>query len=140
MDEPMVPIFTRGLTPPLPKASRSVALGRRVGEVLRELPGDERVALVASGVFSLDVGSPRIGTVDREWTAHVLDRILNAQIDALAHEATTQRMLAAGSVAGEMINWLAVLGAMGDRVRSVSPTYAQVQEGHAFLFWDLEAV
>jgi hypothetical protein len=74
----VLPVFVNGLVPPLPRAARCAALGRTVAAAVRAAPGDRRVALLASGSFSLEVGGPHLdqgrifGVPDPGWAARVL--------------------------------------------------------------------
>ncbi len=139
MKIPVVPIFINGLAPPLPGARRCYALGEAVGAAIKAWPQPLRVAVIGSGSFSLEIGGPRIplgeraGTPDPEWTAHVQDLMRQARIDNLIEEATTARMLQAGNIGGELLNWIAMLGVIGGRKpRSIAP---QNDHGHAFGVW-----
>ena len=51
-DIPVIPIFTNVFSPPLISTSRAYAFGAAVREVLEEIPGDLRVALLATGGLS----------------------------------------------------------------------------------------
>ncbi|MGE3245024.1 MAG: extradiol ring-cleavage dioxygenase [Beijerinckiaceae bacterium] len=136
---PIIPLFVHGFSNPLPNADRAYALGEAIAEILEAHPGAERVAIMASGSFSLEIGGPlaapgeRSGTPDREWAAHVKMRMENAEIDDLVEEATGERMARAGNAGGELLNWLVMLGAIGAREPiSFKP---QVDHGHAFGIW-----
>ena len=134
MQIPIVPVYIRGLAAPLPRAERCLALGRMVGEFITRRPGPERVAVLASGSFSLEVGGPRIGRTDHEWMASVIELLRAGRVDELVRQASTERMLAAGNVSGELLNWIALLGAVGD----TRPTFVDPQHGHAFAVWHPE--
>ena len=57
----------------------------------------------------------------------------NGRVDDLLNEATTERMVAAGNVGGELLNWIALLGAIGSRrPRFLEP---QLSHGHAYAAW-----
>lgn len=136
---PIVPLFVHGFSNPLPPADRAWALGETIAEILEDHPGKERIAIMASGSFSLEIGGPlappgeRSGTPDKEWAAHVRMRMENAEIDELIEEATCERLQRAGNAAGELLNWLVMLGAIGAREPiSFKP---QVDHGHAFGIW-----
>jgi aromatic ring-opening dioxygenase catalytic subunit (LigB family) len=134
MHVPIVPVYVRGLAAPLPRASRCVALGRMVREfVLEHWPGRERVGVLASGSFSLEVGGPRMGWTDEEWMRTVVSSLSEGDTDGLVQCATTERMLAAGNVSGELLNWCALLGAVGD----TKAHFIEPQQGHAFAVWRL---
>jgi hypothetical protein len=103
------------------------------------LPGDLSVAVLASGDFSNDVGGMLApldefsGSPDLEWVQRILDLMRAGRVDDLVREATTPRMARAGNVAGELLNWIALLGAIGNR----PPEFLepQIEEGHAYGFW-----
>ena len=54
-------------------------------------------------------------------------------INDLLEEATTERMHSAGNIGGELLNWIAMLGAIGPR----RPRFmeAQLDHGHAYGVW-----
>ncbi len=139
MNIPVVPIFINGLVPPLPGARRCYALGEAVRAAVEDWPKPLRVAAIGSGSFSLEVGGPKIALGDRagipdlEWTKHVQDLMLQARIDDLLEQATTARMLRAGNIGGELLNWLAMLGVIGARKpHAIAP---HPDHGHAFGVW-----
>jgi hypothetical protein len=137
----ILPVFVNGLVPPLPAAARCAALGATVARALRAAPGDARVALVASGSFSLEVGGPRLdqgkvfGVPDPAWAGQVLRYLADSDLDGLVAAATPRRLAAAGNVGGELLNWIAVAAAAQ---RAPVTLEAQEQFGHAYAWWDLE--
>ena len=139
MDIPIVPVFLNGIVPPIPLAPRCHALGQMVRRAVETLPDGLSVAMLASGDFSNDVGGllapldEFAGSPDLEWAQHVVDLMRAGAVDQLVNEATTPRMARAGNVAGELLNWIAMLGAIGDR----PPEFleSQADEGHAYGFW-----
>ena len=139
MQIPIVPIFVNGLAPPLPLAKRCHALGQMVRDAIAGWPAETRVAILASGSFSLEVGGPRIvpggrsGTPDPGWAKRIESHLMNARVNDLLNEATTERMIAAGNVGGELLNWIALLGAIGER----RPVFLEPQRshGHAYAAW-----
>jgi aromatic ring-opening dioxygenase catalytic subunit (LigB family) len=136
---PIVPIFVNGLAPPLPLSQRCHALGRMVRAAIADWPDQMRVAVLASGSFSLEIAGPKIAhghraaTPDPEWCRRVQFHMERAQINDLLEEATSSRMLRAGNVGGELLNWIAMLGVIGDRKpRFMEP---QLKQGHAYGVW-----
>jgi protocatechuate 4,5-dioxygenase beta chain len=140
-DADLLPVFVNGLVPPLPAAARCAALGATVAEAIRTAPGDARVALVASGSFSLDVGWPHLeqgklcGVPDRAWAGQVVGHLADADLDGLIAAATPLQLAAAGNVGGELLNWIAVAAAAD---RAPETLEAQEEFGHAYAWWDLE--
>ena len=139
MTIPVVPIFINGLAPPLPGTKRCYALGEMVRAAVKAWPHNMRVAVLASGSFSLEIGGPKVphgeraGTPDLEWTKRVQHLLQHAQINDLLEEATETRMLRAGNIGGELLNWIAMLGVIGSRKpRFIEP---QIDHGHSYAAW-----
>jgi gallate dioxygenase len=138
----LVPVFVNGLLPPLPSAQRAWDLGRSTGAAVASWPSQLRVAVVASGSFSLDVGGHFIapkqifGVPEPRWAERVQDFLLAGEVEDLVHATTRVQMAAAGNVAGEILDWIAMLGAIGGGI----PTSLEMQThfGHGFGFWGVE--
>jgi len=139
MQVPVIPFFISGHLPPLPKAARCYALGQAVARAVGAWPQPLRVVIMGSGSFSLEVGGPRMapgradGVPDPDWAIRVIRLLEEQQIDRLIAEATEHQLLKAGNVGGELLNWIAMLGAIGNR----RPTFVapQLQNGHAYGVW-----
>ena len=137
---PVVPIWVNALVKPLPTARRCYALGNMLKGAIGSLPRNLRVAVMATGSFSLEIAGPRLdpgerhGVPDIEWSKHLHRRIENAEIDDILVEATPERMWKAGNVGGELLNWIVMLGTVGKG----KPRYLadhHDQDGHAFAVW-----
>jgi protocatechuate 4,5-dioxygenase beta chain len=140
MQIPVLPIFINCLAPPLPNARRAYALGEAVRAAVAAWPAPLRVAVIGSGSFSLEIGGPKIppgeraaGFPDPQWTDHVQELLAQSRIDDLLDEATSARMLRAGNIGGELLNWIAMLGVIG--VRKPSAMLPHRDHGHAFGVW-----
>jgi len=139
MQIPVIPFFVSGHVPPLPKAQRCHDLGKAVARAIESWPDRLRVVIMGSGSFSLEVGGPRMaasrsdGVPDPDWALRVIKSLEEQKTDRLIAEATEHQLLKAGNVGGELLNWIAMLGAIGDR----KPTYVapQMQNGHAYGVW-----
>ncbi len=141
IDIPLVPFFVSTSMRPIPSARRCRALGAAISAGLSAGGGERRVALLASGGFSFDVGGPRIsedshvGVPDPVWLEHVVARLRVGEVDALVPEITPQQLVRAGNAAGEILNWIVVLGAFDPRPADfIEP---QPDQGHAFAAWSL---
>jgi len=134
MDIPVVPLYVNGLAPPLPSARRCLSFGRAIRRFIAEWDGNERVALVASGALSLEVGGPLMGVTDEAWVGTVARLLERGQYDSLARRATEQRLLAAGNVSGELLCWITALGAIGDTL----PNQVETDRGSGYASWQLE--
>ena len=139
MSIPVIPFFISGHLPPLPPARRCYALGQAVARAIAAWPAALRVVIIGSGSFSLEVAGPRMapgrtdGVPDPDWALRVIKYLEQRQIEKLISEATPYQLLKAGNVGGELLNWIAMLGAIGDR----KPNYVapQMQNGHAYGVW-----
>lgn len=136
---PIVPVFINGVVHPLPAAKRCLALGQLIRKTVEMLPAGTNVAVLASGSFSLDVGghlSPPgqySGTPDVDWVHTILGYLRDGKTNDLLNKATSDRMARAGNVGGELLNWIAMLGVIGDRrPRFLEP---QLDRGHAYGVW-----
>ena len=139
MKVPVLPFFISGHVPPLPSAQRCHALGQAVGTAIASWPDSLRVVIMGSGSFSLEVAGPRMapgrtdGVPDPDWAWRIIKLMEEQQVDRLIGEATERQLLKAGNVGGEVLNWIAMLGAIGNR----KPSYIapQMQNGHAYGVW-----
>ena len=130
-DVPVVPLYVNALAPPLPSARRAYLLGQTLGRFIEAWPGDQRVALLASGSVSLEVGGPKVGTTDTKWVNTVTDLLEQGNYASILRRATERRMLAAGNVSGEFLCWITVCGALG----ATRPVFVEKDEGAAFGAW-----
>jgi hypothetical protein len=97
---------------------------------------------MGSGSFSLEVWGPRIapgrsdGVPDPAWVTRICELLERGDIKTLIGEATPERMEQAGNVGGELLNWIAMLGTIGER----KPSYLQPQmpNGHAYAAWPIK--
>jgi hypothetical protein len=137
---PVVPIWVNAFVNPLPTARRCYALGQMIRSAIESWPDKKRIAVLGSGSFSLEIGGPKIAPGKRNsvpdiaWSKHLHRRLAQGQVDELVAEATPERMLQAGNIGGELLNWIVLLGAIGkDR-----PCYLadhNETDGHAYAVW-----
>jgi gallate dioxygenase len=139
MHVPVIPIFVSGHVPPLPPARRCYELGVAVKRAVESWSEPLRVVVIGSGSFSLEVFGPRIapgksdGVPDPDWARRVCALLEQGATQALLSEATQDQLLRAGNVGGELLDWIAMLGAVGERrPKFVTP---QMEQGHAYAAW-----
>jgi hypothetical protein len=134
MELPVIPIYTNGFASPLPLATRCLALGRMLRRFIDAWEGNERIALIASGCFAMDVGGPLRGWTDTQWTETISGLLIRGQYRALARCATEERINAAGNNSGELLNWITLTGALG----KTRPLFLEGDEGSGYAVWNLE--
>jgi Catalytic LigB subunit of aromatic ring-opening dioxygenase len=141
MAVPIVPVFINCLVPPLPSARRCYRLGSTIKTAVERWPQPIRVAVIASGSLSLEVGGPLIepgktfGVPDPEWASWILDMLRSCRHNELVAAATSERMAQAGNVGGELLNWIGLLGITGRRAPEI--LINQPELGNAFAAWTL---
>jgi protocatechuate 4,5-dioxygenase beta chain len=136
----LVPVYINGFIRPLPSARRCLALGQAIREAVEAARGG-RVAAVASGSFSVEIGGPRIaedshtGVPDPAWVERVLELLRAADMDTLVAEASDDQLWAAGNAGGELLDWIAMLAMFDPQ----PPDFLEVQPqfGHAYAAWAL---
>jgi hypothetical protein len=133
-------VFVSGHVPPLPSAQRCFELGRTIADAIRSWPQDMRVVVMGSGSFSLDVFGPRMapgksdGVPDPQWAERICGLMEEGKADTLLAEATPKQLAKAGNVGGEVLNWIAMLGAVGGApAKYLMP---QMSQGHAYGLWE----
>jgi aromatic ring-opening dioxygenase catalytic subunit (LigB family) len=107
---PLVPVSMNCTVPPIPTPERAYQVGATLRELFASYPGDERIALLATGGLSHEPGGPRYFWVDEEFDLWFLDLLKKGDHAALLRECTLERMEAAGSGGtAELLAWIVVL-------------------------------
>lgn len=110
MTTPVVPIFINTLAPPQPSPARCFALGQIVGDVARA--SGKRIGLVATGGMSHDPGERNHGLIDEPFDRRFLEAMVAGDTDWL-RTLSVGDLSKAGAGAVELLNWIALAGAMG---------------------------
>jgi len=110
MQLPIVPIVINTLAPPLPTPRRCFLLGQAVGEVVRR--DARRIGVIATGGMSHDPGERNHGVIDESFDRQFLDAMKDADAQRLKNY-TVPQLHAAGAGAVELLNWIALGGALG---------------------------
>ena len=95
MEIPVIPLYTNGFAAPTPTARRCYSLGRMVRRFIDQWDENQRVAIIASGCFAMDVGGPLRGWTDQEWVDTVSGLLVTGRYQSLAHRATAEHQEAA---------------------------------------------
>jgi protocatechuate 4,5-dioxygenase beta chain len=118
----IVPIVVNVIQHPLPTARRCFALGQAIRRAVEVFPGDLRVAIAGTGGMSHQLHGERFGHLNSNWDRWWLDTI-ESQPGVLAELSHLEIMEAAGAEAVELIMWLTMRGAMGERVKQIHRNY-----------------
>jgi protocatechuate 4,5-dioxygenase beta chain len=112
MDLPIVPLHINGMLPPRPTAARCFRLGQQIGDYIRN-HYDGRVAVLASGSFSGDIGGPKMGSIDTALDLEFLDLVKDGKGKEMVDKATPETLERAG-VANEILIWITLQGVLGN--------------------------
>jgi aromatic ring-opening dioxygenase catalytic subunit (LigB family) len=110
MNLPIVPVVINTLAPPLPTPRRCFLLGQAVGGAVRR--DSRRIGVIATGGMSHDPGERNHGVIDESFDREFLDAMTRADAQRLS-SYTVEQLNAAGAGAVELLNWIALGGALG---------------------------
>jgi len=115
---PMVPLAVNMVRQPIPTNERLWNLGRAIGAAIRDMPGDDRILVIATGGMSHQISGARFGIANEgldRWFLH------NLKDDAAMLVATPQEeyMRLGGTEASELAIWFAMRAALTDGVDEV---------------------
>jgi aromatic ring-opening dioxygenase catalytic subunit (LigB family) len=110
----IVPIVINSLEPPMPTIARCFAWGKLLAGAIAAYPGNERIAVLASGGLSHSIGEPTMGAIDEAFDAGCIAAFESGG-EAAVLEVLSKTLAAAGNGAAEVRNWVAAHGAAGSR-------------------------
>jgi aromatic ring-opening dioxygenase catalytic subunit (LigB family) len=132
---PVVPLLVNCVQPPLPRMRRCIDLGKALAAAIARYDGADRVAVVATGGLSHDVGTPRMGFVNEGFDREFLRLLADGEPEALACFGQAE-VNSAGNGAEEIRNWLVAHGIAGCRgfalhhYHPVNAWYTGIALGH----------
>ena len=118
----IVPIEMNVLQHPLPTPLRCYKLGQAVRRAVESWPEDLKVVVVGTGGLSHQLNGKRAGFTNTEWDMRFLDLIERdpAQLTAMKH---ADYIRLGGTEGAEEVMWLAMRGALSNRVKKVHQNY-----------------
>jgi protocatechuate 4,5-dioxygenase beta chain len=140
MDLPIVPIFSNVMALPVPPPKRFYQVGLALRNIIDDqLPANLRVAAIASGHLSVEVGGPRAkpDTIDEAFDHQAVELLASGDVDRLLTEITWQRLMEAGNVSYGFATYLILVGL----VRGIPATHTEAVKSSTntapFWTWDL---
>ena len=118
----VVPVEVNVVQHPLPTARRCHRLGQAIRRAVKSYPGALRVVIVGTGGMSHQLNGPRFGYMNERFDQDFLDR-LERDPESLCRMSHRTLMEQAGAEAVELIMWLTMRGAMGERPRRIHRSY-----------------
>ena len=118
-DLPIIPLFINYNTPPLPTLRRCRELGEAIRSAVREMPGNLRVGIIATGGVSHWVGLPQYGNINPEWDKEFLSLLANGGLEEVLDWSDAEILKNAGNGALEIRTWIVAQAASGSLTGSV---------------------
>ncbi len=118
----IVPISINTVQHPLPSAARCLALGRSIGRAIDTYAGDLDVMIVGTGGLSHQLDGKRAGFINKEFDRMCMDKIVSDP-DALARYSIHDIVEEAGAQGVELLNWIAMRGALTGQVSEAHRNY-----------------
>jgi protocatechuate 4,5-dioxygenase beta chain len=118
----IVPISINTVQHPLPSVSRCLKLGRSIGRAIESYEKDLRVMIVGTGGLSHQLDGERAGFINKAFDQLCMDKIVSDP-DALTRYTIPQLVEQAGAQGVELLNWVAMRGALIGRVSELHRNY-----------------
>jgi protocatechuate 4,5-dioxygenase, beta chain len=119
---PIVPLAVNVILHPLPTARRCFKLGQALRRAVLSYPEDLRVVIVGTGGLSHQLTGPRFGRVAPDWDQEFM-RLLAHEPERLCDYTHEDLIKLGGTESVEVVNWLAMRGALPADVRTVVEAY-----------------
>ena len=118
----IVPVAINTVQHPLPSLARCLRLGQSIGRALESYPQNIRVMVVGTGGLSHQLDGKRAGFINREFDQLCLDRIVG-EPEALTRYSIHDWVEQSGAQGVEVLNWMAMRGALTGRVSEAHRNY-----------------
>jgi protocatechuate 4,5-dioxygenase beta chain len=117
-----IPIAINTVQHPLPSPARCFKLGQAVGRAIDSYEPDVKVLVLGTGGLSHQLDGKRAGFINKEFDLWCMDKLVGDPA-ALAQCSTLKIVEEAGTQGVELLNWIAMRGALTGRVAKVHSNY-----------------
>jgi protocatechuate 4,5-dioxygenase beta chain len=117
-----IPICVNTVQYPLPIPSRCLRFGEELGRAIESWPEDARVVVLGTGGLSHQLDGRRAGFINKPFDLFCLEKIVHEPAE-LARFSIRRLVELAGTQGPELIQWLIMRGALGDKVRQLQSNY-----------------
>ena len=118
----IVPVSINTVQHPLPSPKRCLELGRSVGRAIDGWDRDIKVMVMGTGGLSHQLDGKRAGFINKEFDRMCMDKIVSDP-DALARLTVHDIVEEAGAQGVELLNWIAMRGALTGTVTEAHRNY-----------------
>jgi hypothetical protein len=114
----VVPLCVNVVQYPPPTGRRCYRLGQAIRRAVESFEGDERVVVLGTGGMSHQLQAQRAGLINVEFDTAFLDGLVRDP-EAIARIPHIEYLREAGSEGIELVMWLVMRGALGEKVDEV---------------------
>ena len=118
----VIPLAVNVVTYPVPSGNRCWLLGEAIARAVASFPEDLNVQIWGTGGMSHQLQGPRAGLINKAWDNRFMDALVGTS-DAARHIPHIEYLRETGSEGIEMVMWLIMRGALGDKVDEVYRFY-----------------
>jgi len=118
----VIPLAVNVIQYPAPTGHRCFMLGKAIRKAVESWHEDLKVVIFGTGGMSHQIQGPRAGLVNREFDTAFLDG-LSQDPDRLAQIPPLEYLRDAGAEAIELVMWLIMRGALGEKAKEVYRFY-----------------
>ena len=117
-----IPIAINTVQHPLPSPARCYKFGQAVGRAIDSYEPDVRVLVIGTGGLSHQLDGERAGFINKDFDLWCLDQLAGDPL-ALTRYSTLKIIQEAGTQGVELLNWIAMRGALTGRVGKLHSNY-----------------
>lgn len=118
----VIPFAVNVVVYPVPNGRRCYNLGRAIRNAVESFDEDLNVQIWGTGGMSHQLQGPRAGLINQAWDKNFLDRLADSP-EELADIPHIEYIRDTGSEGIEMVMWLVMRGALGDKVKEIHRHY-----------------
>jgi protocatechuate 4,5-dioxygenase beta chain len=117
-----VPVSINTVQHPMPSPARCYKLGKALGKAIRSYESDAKVVVIGTGGMSHQLDGKRAGFINKKFDLMCMEKIVSDP-EALTGYSILDIVREAGAQGPELILWLAMRGALSDKVSKIHSNY-----------------
>jgi protocatechuate 4,5-dioxygenase beta chain len=118
----VIPLPVNVVTYPPPSGNRCFRLGQAIGRAVASFPEDLKVQVWGTGGMSHQLQGPRAGLINKDFDLKFIEALIEDP-ETLRQMPHIEYLREAGSEGIELVMWLIMRGALGDRVKELYRFY-----------------
>jgi protocatechuate 4,5-dioxygenase beta chain len=118
----VIPLPVNVVTYPPPSGKRCFALGESIKAAIESFPEDLKVQVWGTGGMSHQLQGPRAGLINKEFDMNFIEQLIKDP-ERLSKMPHIDYLREAGSEGIELVMWLIMRGALGDKVKELYRFY-----------------